>query len=136
MANSLRTDWLRFSIPLACLAISGIVIIQVSTNTPTPIISAAKAATDAGLITICAFASYHQTDRDQVRARIGGPRFVHVYVNTPEALCRERRPDADFEGFEPPRTPDVTVDLESIRLDDAIDAILESLEYHGQFDEL
>ncbi|RLB50133.1 MAG: sulfate adenylyltransferase subunit CysN [Deltaproteobacteria bacterium] len=99
-------------------------------------VSAAKAATDAGLITICAFASYHQADRDQVRARVGGPRFVHVYVNTPEALCRERRPDADFEGFEPPRTPDVTVDLESTRLDDAIEAVLESLEHHGQFDEL
>jgi adenylylsulfate kinase-like enzyme len=99
-------------------------------------ISAAKAATDAGLITICAFPSYHQADRERVRVRIGGSRFVQVYVNTREALCRERRPDANFEGFEPPKRPDVTVDLESIRLDAAIDAILESLERHGQFEEL
>ncbi len=99
-------------------------------------ISAAKAATDAGLITICAFPSYHRADRAQVRSRIGGPRFVHVYVNTPEALCRERRPDANFEGFEPPERPDVTVDLEATRLDSAIDSILESLEGHRQFDEI
>ncbi len=99
-------------------------------------ISAAKAATDAGLITICAFPSYKRADRQQVRARIGGSRFVHVYVNTPEELCRERRPDADFDGFEPPQKPDVTVDLEATRLDAAIDFILESLERHRQFEEI
>ena len=99
-------------------------------------ISATKAATDAGLITICAFPSYREADRTQVRDRIGGPRFIEVYVNTAEALCRERRPDADFEGFEPPERPDITVDLESNGLDDAIDAILASLERQGQFEEI
>ncbi len=68
-------------------------------------ISAAKAGADAGLITICAFASYGRADRAAVRERVGAERFVHVYVNTDPALCRERRPDASFEGFEVPAAP-------------------------------
>ncbi len=99
-------------------------------------ISAAKAATDAGLITICAFKSYGRDDRANVRERVGEERFLHVYVNTREELCRERRPDADFTGFEPPQHPDITLDLERVRLDDAIETILEELARRGQFDEV
>ncbi|MCA9601089.1 MAG: adenylyl-sulfate kinase, partial [Myxococcales bacterium] len=95
--------------------------------------SAAKAATDAGLVTICAFPSYTQTDRNHVRARVGEERFFQVYVNTSEALCRERRPDAKFDGFEPPVHPDVTVALDQVTLDQAVTLVLEALERRGQF---
>ena len=97
-------------------------------------ISAAKAGTDAGLITICAFPSAQRDDRAQVRARVGEARFLHVYVNTDPALCHERRPDADHSRFEPPVHPDLTLALESMRLDSAIDAIVEALERRGQFE--
>ena len=97
-------------------------------------ISAAKAATDAGLITICAFPSPKSDDRAQLKERIGEDRVVQVYVNTDEALCRERRPKADFSNFEAPEDPDVTVALNQLRIDEAVDILLDVLEKRGQFD--
>ena len=97
-------------------------------------ISAAKAATDAGLITICAFPSPRRDDRTQLKTRIGEDRVVQVYVNTDETLCRERRPDADFGNFEEPEDPDITVALDQLRIDEAVDEILTALEKRGQFD--
>jgi bifunctional enzyme CysN/CysC len=97
-------------------------------------ISAAKAVTDAGLINICAFPSPTRTDRDKLKARIGEGRLVQVYVNTDEALCRERRPDADFSTFEPPEDPDITVALDQMRIDKAVEVIIEALKDRGQFE--
>ena len=97
-------------------------------------ISAAKAVTDAGLINICAFPSPTRKDRAELVERLGENRVVQVYVDTDEALCRERRPHADFSSFEPPENPDVTVALDRIRIDQAIDIILEALEARGQFE--
>jgi bifunctional enzyme CysN/CysC len=97
-------------------------------------ISAAKAVTDAGLINICAFPSPKRNDRELLVERIGKDRIVQVYVNTDEALCRERRPDADFTGFEPPDDPDITVALDQVRIDQAVQIILEALEKRGQFE--
>lgn len=98
-------------------------------------ISAAKAVTDAGLINICAFPSRTKRDRAQLVERIGEDRVIQVYVNTDEALCRERRPDADFSGFEPPENPDVTVSLDDMRIDRAVEVILEALKARGQFED-
>ncbi len=98
-------------------------------------ISAAKAVTDAGLINICAFPSRTKEDRAQLVERIGEDRVIQVYVNTDEALCRERRPDADFSGFEPPENPDVTVSLDDMRIDRAVEVILEALEARSQFED-
>ena len=89
---------------------------------------AAKAATDAGLITICAFPSPKKADRAQVAERIGADRVIQVFVDTDEALCRERRPKADFSGFERPEAADVTVGLDKIRIDAAVDLILKKIE--------
>ena len=97
-------------------------------------ISAAKAVTDAGLINICAFSSPTRNDRALLVERIGKDRVVQVYVNTDETLCRERRPDADFTGFEPPDNPDITVALDKIRIDQAVEIILEALGKRGQFE--
>ncbi|HET6417083.1 MAG TPA: sulfate adenylyltransferase subunit CysN [Polyangiales bacterium] len=97
-------------------------------------ISAAKAITDAGLINICAFPSPTRTDRDKLKERIGGDRVIQVYVNTDVALCRERRPDADFSSFEPPDDPDIIVALDEMRIDKAVETILEALKERGQFE--
>ena len=91
-------------------------------------ISSASACTDAGLVTICAFPSYRKADRDEIRARISDDQLVSVYVNTSPELCRERRPDASFEGFEAPDHPDVTVALDRATLDEAIALILEKID--------
>src|SRR6185436_3595134 len=62
-------------------------------------IAVARAATDAGLITICAFESKSRQERARAAERIGKERFLEVFVDTSLAVCRERRPDADFSGF-------------------------------------
>ncbi len=114
------------------------------------ITSAAHACTDAGLITICAFGSYKQSERQHVRDALidtridtrvetrvdsgGKDRFIEVFVDTDPALCRERRPDARFDGFEPPAGAELTLKLDQMRMHQAIDAIVEVLEKHGQFD--
>jgi len=97
-------------------------------------ISAAKAVTDAGLINICAFPSPTRKDRDELTARIGEDRVIQVYVNTDVALCKERRPDADFSSFEPPADPDITVALDQMRIDKAVEIIMEALKKRGQFE--
>ena len=98
------------------------------------VISACKAGTEAGLVTICAFPSYHQSDREQLRKRIGKKKVLQVYVNTDPALCLERRPDAEVENFEPPRTADLTVALDKVRMGQAVDFIMERLAELGQFE--
>jgi bifunctional enzyme CysN/CysC len=97
--------------------------------------SAAHACTSAGLITICAFPSYKREERARVRAAIGQDRFIEVFVDADPTLCKERRPDASFEGFEAPEAPEVHVKLDEIRIHQAIEAIMSVLEEHRQFDE-
>jgi len=99
-------------------------------------ISAARAATNAGLIVICAFEAKQRTEREQVRERIGAQRFFEVFVDTDLAVCQERRPDADFTGFEPPEAPAATVQLDRMRLHNAVDQVLDALERAGQFEEV
>ena len=98
-------------------------------------ISAAKAVTDAGLINICAFPSPTATDREELTKRIGEDRVVQVYVNTDLELCRERRPDADFSSFEPPEDPDITIALDQVRIDKAVEIIIRALKERGQFED-
>ncbi|MEM1418172.1 MAG: sulfate adenylyltransferase subunit CysN [Myxococcota bacterium] len=97
-------------------------------------ISACKAATDAGLVCICAFPSYHIEDREMLRERIGADRVIQVYVNTDPALCAERRPDAQVEDFDPPRHPDLTMALDSLRIEEAVKTIVDDLEKRGQLE--
>ncbi len=95
-------------------------------------ISAAKACSDAGLVTICAFPSPARATRDQLRERIGKERVVLVYVNTSKELCRERRPNADFSDFEPPLHPDLTVALETMPVEEVVETIIELLAKRGE----
>ncbi|MEL6339398.1 MAG: sulfate adenylyltransferase subunit CysN [Myxococcota bacterium] len=97
------------------------------------IASAAKACADAGLVTVCAYTTFSRKDRAAVRERIGSDRFVEVYVNTHEELCRERRPDAKFDGFEVPQRPDVTVSLDQLRFEQPLNSIVDALSERGQF---
>jgi bifunctional enzyme CysN/CysC len=96
-------------------------------------ISIASACTRAGLITICAFESKTRAEREQVRARLGDGRFFEVFVDTSLDVARERRPDADFSGFEAPASPALRVQLDRIRLHDAVEQVIKVLEAAGQF---
>ena len=96
-------------------------------------ITACKACTDAGLVTICAYPAYSSGDRDTLRDRIGADRVVQVFVDTDLELCKQRRPGANFEGFTAPQQPDVTVGLDKVRIDEAVKLILAALAARGQF---
>ena len=95
---------------------------------------ASKGLTDAGLITICALPSKTRAERAAVREHVGPARFAEVFVDTDPALCRERRPDADFAGFEAPDAADLTVSLDQSRVERAVDKIIELLAQRGQVD--
>jgi bifunctional enzyme CysN/CysC len=101
------------------------------------ITSAAHACTDAGLVTICAYQAYKRSDRAKIKLGIGERRFVEVFVDTSSTLCAERRPDVagTFGEFETPTEADLVVKLDEQRVHVAIEAIVDLLEKHGQFDE-
>jgi bifunctional enzyme CysN/CysC len=110
------------------------VIVPIGENLES-MISAARACTMAGLITICAFESKQRAERAHVRERIGEKRFFEVFVDTELAVARERRPDADFAGFERPEAPAVVVHLDRIRMHSAVEQIIDALDEAGQFEE-
>jgi bifunctional enzyme CysN/CysC len=95
---------------------------------------AAKGLTDAGLITICALPSKTRAERGAVRERVGSERFAEVFVDTNLALCRERKPQADFTGFELPDAPELIVSMDDSRVERAVDMIIELLAKRGQVD--
>ncbi|MCA9676648.1 MAG: adenylyl-sulfate kinase, partial [Myxococcales bacterium] len=96
-------------------------------------VTACKACTDAGLVTICAFPAYSAGDRDMLRERIGGDRVVQVFVDTDPELCKQRRPSANFDGFTAPENADVSVGLDKMRIDEAVKLIVNALAARGQF---
>ena len=98
-------------------------------------ISAARACTNAGLITIAAFPSYKRAQRARVRERVGEDRFFEIFVDTDLAICRERRPQANFDGFEAPESAALTIHLDRMLLEKAVDRILEALNERDQFEE-
>ena len=109
-------------------------VVDPTGNDLSGVASACKAATDAGFLAICAYPTYKRQERSTLVERVGEERVLHVYVNTDEAICRERRPNVSTEGFEAPLTPDVTVALDRMRLSDAVKFIIEQLEVSGQFE--
>jgi bifunctional enzyme CysN/CysC len=95
---------------------------------------ASDALADAGLVTICALSAKTRADREKLRQKIGASRFIEVFVDTDLALCRERKPDGDFEGFEPPSSPALTVSMNDLRVERGVDAILALMAERGQVD--
>jgi len=95
---------------------------------------AAKACTDASLITICALPSKTRAERSTVREKVGAGRFVEVFVDVDAALCRERKPDGDFVGFEAPDAPALALKLDDSRVEKAVDQIIALLAKRGQVD--
>jgi bifunctional enzyme CysN/CysC len=85
---------------------------------------ATRGLTEAGIITICALPSKTRAERALVRERVGAERFVEVFVDTDAGLCRERKPQADFNGFEAPDAPALTVSMDESRVERAVDQII------------
>lgn len=94
---------------------------------------------DAGIITIAAFVSPFQKDRDLVRSIVGKDNYLEIFVNTPLEVCIERDTKglykkaiageiSDFTGisspFEMPVFPNLTINTAILTTDEAIDLIL------------
>lgn len=93
---------------------------------------------DAGVITLAAFISPLQKDRELVREIIGADQFVEVFVDTPLSVCEARDIKglykkarageiADFTGisapYESPIKPDIHIKTEEETLETAVERV-------------
>src|SRR5881275_834917 len=108
----------------------------------------AKLFADAGLITMTSFISPYRKDRELVRElhKAGDFPFIEVYVNTPIGTCEQRDPKGlykkaragQLKGFtgvddpyEPPSSPELSIDATTTSPQDATVLLLEHLEKNG-----
>jgi sulfate adenylyltransferase len=76
-------------------------------------------------VVVCALISPYASARDQVRAMVGGERFIEVFVNTPVSVCEVRDVKGMYtmakqgritgftgvdDAYEPPRSPELCLD--------------------------
>lgn len=101
---------------------------------------------DAGLIVISAFISPYRADRDGVRQRHEGGRFLEVHIATPIEVCEQRDVKGlyararrgELPGFtgisapyEPPEDPDLTIDTSVTPIPDGVTTVVAALEELG-----
>lgn len=106
----------------------------------------AKLLNDAGLIVITAFISPFESDRLSAREIIGNESFIEVYVSTSLEECERRDVKGlykkaregsipNFTGitspYEKPENPDVLIDTEKMGLEEAVDLLLQKLNFCG-----
>lgn len=102
----------------------------------------AKLMADAGIITLAAFISPKQSDRETVKEIIGATDFVEIFVDTPLQVCEERDVKGlykkarkgeipEFTGisapYEAPLKPDLVVKTETEPLQEAAARIVSFL---------
>ena len=103
----------------------------------------ARLFADAGMIIITAFISPFRADRDMVRALMPEGEFIEVYVSTPLDVCEQRDPKGmyakarrgeikRFTGidspYEPPVSPELTLEAGHQSIDDCVTHLLACLE--------
>jgi bifunctional enzyme CysN/CysC len=101
---------------------------------------------DAGLLVITAFISPFRAERNNIRERLGGDKFIEVYLSTPLEDCERRDPKGlyakarsgqirEFTGidspYEPPIAPQLTIDTSRLDIGAAVEQILRYLENKG-----
>ncbi len=108
----------------------------------------AKLFADCGIITMTSFISPYRKDRDAVRAlhAEGKLPFIEIHANTPIETCEQRDPKGlykkaragQLKGFtgvddpyEPPLTPELTIDATSTSPQQATVILLQYLEKQG-----
>jgi adenylylsulfate kinase len=106
----------------------------------------AKLFTDAGVIAITSFISPYKKDRDAVRASLKPGEFIEVYVNVSLEAAEKRDPKGlykkaragQLKGFtgiddpyEAPEKPEIVIDTEKLKPEEAAKTLLDYLENHG-----
>jgi adenylylsulfate kinase len=94
---------------------------------------------DAGVVVLCAFISPFEEDRRCVRERLGGDRYLEVYVRCSLETCESRDPKDQYKKaragliknytgvstpYEEPRNPDLTIDTEEVSVHGAVSSLL------------
>jgi len=97
---------------------------------------------DAGLITITAFITPFEAERQMVRATVGEERYLEVYVNCPLEECEKRDVKglyakarrgeiSNFTGinspFEEPQQADLQVPTHQLSVDEGVEQVLAAL---------
>ncbi|PSL42953.1 adenylylsulfate kinase [Salsuginibacillus halophilus] len=105
-----------------------------------------KLMLDAGLLTLAAFISPFQEDRDQVRSLLHKGDFIEIYVAADLSTCEARDPKGlyqkaraneiqNFTGidspYEAPESPEITVNTDETTVAEAAKKIIHYLEVHG-----
>lgn len=100
---------------------------------------------DAGIITMAAFISPYQEDRDRIRGLVEEGEFVEIYVKVPLEVAEKRDPKGlykkarsgeidNFTGinapYEEPENPDIVIETGSTELKESVQTILRYLEDH------
>ncbi|TKD70697.1 adenylyl-sulfate kinase [Pseudalkalibacillus hwajinpoensis] len=101
---------------------------------------------DAGMVTLTAFISPFQHDRDMVRALFPAGEFVEIYVKASLEACEKRDPKGLYEKvrkgeisqftgvdspYEAPATPELVVDTEKQTVEEAVETIVSYLKANG-----
>src|SRR5690625_1337153 len=102
-----------------------------------------KLMIDAGLITLTAFISPYEEDRNQVRQLVESHEFIEVYVKASLEVCESRDPKVlykkarlnEIKGFtgidspdEHPQKPEVIIDTDILSVDQSVDKLLHFLQ--------
>ena len=111
----------------------------------------AKLFNDAGVIAMTAFISPYRADRDNARELLDEGRFVEVFVDCPLEVCEARDTKGlyqkarageikEFTGisapYEAPSQAELTVNTDSLTLNECTDRVIALLESKGLIPEL
>lgn len=106
----------------------------------------AKLLADAGIICMMALISPFRKAREQAKMTIGAKRFFEIYVSTDLAVCEHRDTKGfyrkarkgevrEFTGvsspYEPPKAPDITLDMARLKVRQAVLQITQLLKKRG-----
>lgn len=101
-----------------------------------------KLLIEAGVITLTAFISPFQADRNRVRALVNKDEFIEIYCNASLAVCEQRDVKGlyakarrgeitDFTGisspYEPPQHPDLVINSAIDTLEHSVDKVIDYL---------
>ena len=102
---------------------------------------AARLFNDAGHIAICAFLSPSVEDRAMARDIIGDERFIEIYLDAPEEVCKKRAASGGFDDsnsemaafsdmaapYEAPTSPDLALKTDDLTIDQAVQKLYDVL---------
>lgn len=97
---------------------------------------------DAGIVTIAAFVSPFQKDRERVKSIVGAENFLEIYINTDIEECIKRDTKglykkaisgeiSEFTGisspYEEPTSPDLIINTAEINIEESLQLVLHAV---------